>query len=314
MFEIFAELSLANYLRIVAEVAVLTLVIYRLYVALAETKAVQIFGIILVVAFAFVFSYVFNLEVLLNIMKTLLVPFAMMLVVFYHTELRRAFSKSFSRKRFFGTNNSADQIDSILNACNMLVEKKRGALIVFPRHSDLKAIIDSGTTVNADLSSTLIQTIFDHDTPLHDGAVIIQDGRLLAAACYLPLSEQTGIKASFGTRHRAALGLSEQTDAVVIVVSEETGAISLVYNANIIYNLDAATIKTMLINLLQFKDVNAGLTESSEKQNQNNTTNLAAIEEVLAENNRKKAREALKGSDDKKIEKAVSEDDDEESN
>ena len=137
----------------------------------------------------------------------------------------------------------------------MLVSVKRGALIVFPRHIDIKSIIDSGTKVNADLSSALILTIFDHDTPLHDGALIINGGRMVAASCYLPLSEQTSINASFGTRHRAALGLAEQSDAVIIVVSEETGAISLAYNANIYYNLDTATIKETLLALLSYHDV-----------------------------------------------------------
>ena len=161
------------------------------------------------------------------------------------------------KRRFFriGQQTTGEQIDSILNACNILVEKKRGALIVFPRHIDIKSVLDSGTKLNADLSSTLILTIFDHDTPLHDGACVVQGGRITYAACYLPLSEQTGIKASFGTRHRAALGLAEVSDAAVIVVSEETGAISLAYNANIYYDLSNETIKQVLLALFTYRDV-----------------------------------------------------------
>lgn len=154
-----------------------------------------------------------------------------------------------------GGQTTGEQIDSILNACNILVEKKRGALIIFPRHTDIKSVLDSGTRVNADLSSTLILTVFDHDTPLHDGALVIEGGRITYAACYLPLSEQTGIKASFGTRHRAALGLAENSDAIALVVSEETGAISLAYNANIYYDLDNSTIKSVLLDLFSYKDV-----------------------------------------------------------
>ena len=116
-------------------------------------------------------------------------------------------------------------------------------------------MIDSGTRLNADLSSALILTVFDHDTPLHDGAMIIQGGKILAAGCYLPLSEQTDIKKSFGTRHRAALGLVEESDAIVLVVSEETGAMSLTYNANLYYDLDAPTVKRMLLALFSYHDI-----------------------------------------------------------
>ena len=153
------------------------------------------------------------------------------------------------------SSSSSQYSNSILNACNILVEKKRGALIIFPRHTDIKSVLDSGTRLNADLSSTLLLTIFDHDTPLHDGAAVIEAGRISYAACYLPLSEQTGIKASFGTRHRAALGLAENSDAIALVVSEETGAISLAYNANIYYDLDNSTIKSVLLDLFSYKDV-----------------------------------------------------------
>ena len=154
-----------------------------------------------------------------------------------------------------GVQTTAEQIDSILNACTVLVSKNRGALIVFIRHLGIKNIIDSGTKLNADLSSALILTVFDHDTPLHDGAMVIQGNKIVAAGCYLPLSEQTDLKKSFGTRHRAALGLAEESDAIVLVVSEETGAISLTYNANLYYDLDTATFKRMLIALLSYHDV-----------------------------------------------------------
>ena len=133
--------------------------------------------------------------------------------------------------------------------------KKRGALIVFPRRLGIKNIIDSGTYLDADISTSLILTVFDHDTPLHDGAMIIEDGRITAAGCYLPLSDQTDIRKSFGTRHRAALGLAEESDAVVIVVSEETQAVSVAYNANLYYDLDDPTIKRILLALFSYHDV-----------------------------------------------------------
>ena len=258
MFSILAELSVGDYIRMAVEIAVLSFAIYRVYIALSDTKATEIIGFLFGLLVVYLLCLALELDVLTSIMRTLLVPFLMLMCVFYHPELRRAFSMSFIKKRRFfriGQQTTGEQIDSILNACNILVEKKRGALIVFPRHIDIKSVLDSGTKINADLSSTLILTIFDHDTPLHDGACVVQGGRLTYAACYLPLSEQTGIKASFGTRHRAALGLAEVSDAAVIVVSEETGAISLAYNANIYYDLSNETIKQVLLALFTYRDV-----------------------------------------------------------
>ena len=257
MFAILKGLDAAEVARILVEIGLLSFVLYRIYVAIADTKATEIIAIVFAIALVYLLSAVFSLEVITYLIKVFIIPFLMLLCVFYHPELRRAFSSSFARKSrlFRGQQTTADQIDSILNACNILVEKKRGALIVFPRHTDIQSILESGTKLNADLSSTLILTIFDHDTPLHDGACVIQGGRITYAACYLPLSEQRNIKATFGTRHRASLGLAEESDAVILVVSEETGAISLSYNANIYYDLSSDTIKKTLLKLLSYRDV-----------------------------------------------------------
>lgn len=272
MSELFSSLSSADYLKMMAETAILTYIIYKLYVAVAETRAKEIAVFLLGVVVLYGFSYVLDLKVILTLLKFLLVPIVMFLGVFYAPELRRSFSGSRRRGIFRSSQTSASQLDSVLNACANLVTKKRGALIIFPRHTDLKSIYETGTKLNADLSANLILTIFDHDTPLHDGACVIQGGKCTYAACYLPLSKQTSIQDTFGTRHRAALGLSEESDAVILIVSEETGAISLAYNANIYYDLDTERIKSMLIMLLSGKDM--ALTEiqkidSSQKEDDN---------------------------------------------
>ena len=272
MSELFSSLSSADYLKMMAETAILTYIIYKLYVAVAEPRAKEIAVFLLGVVVLYGFSYVLDLKVILTLLKFLLVPIVMFLGVFYAPELRRSFSGSRRRGIFRSSQTSASQLDSVLNACANLVTKKRGALIIFPRHTDLKSIYETGTKLNADLSANLILTIFDHDTPLHDGACVIQGGKCTYAACYLPLSKQTSIQDTFGTRHRAALGLSEESDAVILIVSEETGAISLAYNANIYYDLDTDRIKSMLIMLLSGKDM--ALTEiqkidSSQKEDDN---------------------------------------------
>ena len=135
-------------------------------------------------------------------------------------------------------------------AAEILSKQRRGMLAVFMRHTKLDDIAKTGTKINADLSSSLLVTIFKFDTPLHDGAVIIHGDKILAAGCLLPLSEQYDIKKTFGTRHRASLGLAETTDAVVLVVSEETGAISLSYDSKLHYDLSMQELTKTLVALL----------------------------------------------------------------
>lgn len=186
-----------NILGPVVEIGILTYVFYRFYTAVAQTKAQQIFKIIFVLLAVYAIAYITHLQTFLWLYKQMAVPIVIFICVVYQPELRRAFTQLFSgRSRIFriGVQTTAEQIDSILNACTVLVSKNRGALIVFTRHLGIKNIIDSGTKLNADLSSALILTVFDHDTPLHDGAMVIQGNKIVAAGCYLPLSEQTDIK------------------------------------------------------------------------------------------------------------------------
>ena len=126
-------------------------------------------------------------------------------------------------------------------------------LVMFTRRTKLDDIIETGTKLNADLSSSLLLTIFAFNTTMHDGACVIQGGKVIAAGCFLPLSEQYDIKKTFGTRHRAALGISEATDAVVLVVSEESGAISLAYESRLHYDLNSDELMQRLETLLELK-------------------------------------------------------------
>ncbi|MGI6466671.1 MAG: diadenylate cyclase CdaA [Sphaerochaetaceae bacterium] len=242
----------------IVEIGVLTYLFYRFHTAVAQTKAQQIAKIVFVLVGGYSVARIFNLNTFLWLYRYMTIPIFLFLIVIYQAELRRAFTQIFSgRSSLFriGSLTTADQIDIVLNACNVLVTKNRGALIVFTRQLGIKGVIDSGTRLNADLSSALILTVFDHDTPLHDGAMVIQGDKILAAGCYLPLSEQTDIKKSFGTRHRAALGLAEESDAIVLVVSEESGAISLTYNANMYYDLDPPTVKRMMMALFSYHSI-----------------------------------------------------------
>lgn len=252
--------STVDWIRAVAQVLLLTVFFYNFYIALAQNRATQLIRSVLIYVFVYIACRLAGLSVLENVLRICAVPAAVFLCILYQPELRRTFTPGVSRNRLFrigGVQTSSDQIETILSACQRLVQSKRGALIVFPRKLALKNIIDSGTRINADISSALIVTVFDHDTPLHDGAMVIQGSKIIAAGCYLPLSGQTDIRASFGTRHRAALGMAEESDAAIIVVSEETGAISLACNGNLYYDLSHDEIKSMLLSLFNYLDVSS---------------------------------------------------------
>ena len=258
MFSLGGSAYFITYAKDFIQILILAWVLYKLYVAISSTKITQLVFIMLSYALFFCVCYILQFDFLLYLYKKITLPLLMFFCIIYHPEFRRAFTTLFSgRARLFriGSQTTVEQIDTILNACENLVQVKRGALIIFPRHTDIKSVIDSGTKLNADLSSSLICTIFDHDTPLHYGALVVQGGKIVAASCYLPLSAQTGINASYGTRHRAALGLAEDSDAVIIIVSEENGAMSLAYNANIYYDLDRETIKRVVLALMSYHDV-----------------------------------------------------------
>ena len=140
-------------------------------------------------------------------------------------------------------------MESLLNAVQLLSARRRGALIVFPRRVGVKNIVQTGTILNAEISTNLIMTIFFDGTALHDGAMIIEGDRIVAAGV-LPLSQREDVESAFGARHRAALGLAEESDAMVVVVSEENGAVSLAQDGNIRYNIGIAEVEAGIRSLL----------------------------------------------------------------
>ena len=141
-------------------------------------------------------------------------------------------------------------VDEIVEATKQLCFSKTGALIVIERSTKIGEYIETGTVLNADLSSELLRALFYDKAPLHDGAVIIRNGRIHVAGCYLPLSEKTDIYKELGTRHRAALGISEQSDSIVIVVSEETGTISVAFKGNLYRHFTSVSLRRKLFELL----------------------------------------------------------------
>ncbi|MBN1519640.1 MAG: diadenylate cyclase CdaA [Spirochaetales bacterium] len=235
------------------DILILAWLIYNAYRLLLKTQAVQLArgAAILVVVYAL--AFVFRLSTLSWVLNLLAPGLVIALAIIFQPELRKLFIKlgqgSLFRK---GRSVGGSYLDYILHAAELLAGKKRGALIVFTRFVSLDDIVERGTRIDGELSTGLILSIFEFDTPLHDGAVIVKEGRLEAAGCFLPLSQQRDIVSTFGSRHRAALGVSEESDAVVLVVSEETGALSLVYDARLYYDLKLPELKKRLQRLLEY--------------------------------------------------------------
>ncbi len=244
--------ALGRWIGPALDISILAYLIYATYRLLIKTQAVQLAkgaGLLVVV---YAGAFFFKLETLSWVLNLLAPGLVIALAIIFQPELRKIFIKLGQGGIFKrGHGPRSTQLDAILHAAELLAEKRRGALLAFVRYVALDEIIERGTRIDGEVSSALILSIFEYDTPLHDGALVIKEGRIVAAGCFLPLSEQRDIKRSFGTRHRAALGLTEVADAVVLIVSEETGAISLAYDARLYYNLSLPTLRKRIGQLLE---------------------------------------------------------------
>ncbi|MFA7566062.1 MAG: diadenylate cyclase CdaA [Alkalispirochaeta sp.] len=237
------------------DVLLLSFLIYKSYHILVQTRAVQLVRGALFLGVLYAVSFFLNLSTVLWIINILAPSFVIGIAIIFQPELRKIFTRigqgTWLRP---GSGAQPAQIDAVMSSAEVLSYRKRGALIVFTRSVGQKNIIETGTSIDAEVSSALILTIFSHDTELHDGAVVVENGRIVSAGCFLPLSEQMDVRRSFGTRHRAALGLAEESDAVVLIVSEETGAMSLAHDSNLYYDLSSDEIRDRLSDLLNIGD------------------------------------------------------------
>ncbi|MGP1600874.1 diadenylate cyclase CdaA [Treponema sp.] len=253
-----------EYIRPVLDIGVLAFILYKMYGLIVKTQSLQIIKFGFTVLTAYVIALILNLSMLLWLLHLLAPGVLIGFAIVFQPELRKIIFKLGQTQWFkFRRRTKHAYIDSVLIAAEMLSKQKRGMLAVFTRKTSLKDIMDTGTYLNADLTSSLLVTIFGHDTPLHDGAAVIQDGKITAAGCFLPLSEQYDIRKTFGTRHRAALGVSEETDAVVLIVSEESGAISLAYDSHLHYDLTMEQLTATLENLLEITSSSADREEAA---------------------------------------------------
>jgi diadenylate cyclase len=237
------------------DILLLAFIIYKCYQILVQTKAIQLLKGTMMLILIILVTFLLNLKTLSWIFRYVGPSIIVFLAVIFQPELRKIFTK-IGQDRWFKFISRAKKyhFESVINSVEILATRKRGSLIVLARNIGLKNIIETGTRIRAELSTSLILSIFSEDAPLHDGAIIIKEDTIIAAGCFLPLSEQIDIRKSFGTRHRAALGLAEETDAVVIIVSEETGAISLAYDANLLYDLSIDEVSRQIKLLFEYSE------------------------------------------------------------
>jgi len=237
------------------DIVVVAVIIYQLLVFIKGTRAVQMaLGLALIVVF-FYFSRWIALETVSWMLTNILPYFVFVIIVIFQHEIRRALVR-FGQAPLFGgfsTINRNEFYDEIVLAVRTLATNQTGALIVIERDIGLKTYIESGIALDAALSYDLLVSIFNPSVPLHDGAVIIQNRRIAAGACFLPLTVKPRLSKELGTRHRAAIGVTEETDAVAIVVSEETGAISFAHDGEIERYLDPDTLRQRLRNAFERK-------------------------------------------------------------
>lgn len=235
------------------DIALVAFLIYRVLVLLKGTRAMQT-GVGLALVFVIYHAARrFGLITLWTMLDTLLTYIVLIIVVIFQNDIRRALMRVGQRRFLRGPSMSREHhlIDAVVKACTSLVQKRIGALIVFERDASLEEFIEPGVELDAVVTKELLYSIFvpSYENPMHDGAVILREGRLWQAGAFLPLTVSPKLDRTLGTRHRAAIGISEETDAVVVVVSEERGAISVCFSGNIVRNLDANSLREALLGL-----------------------------------------------------------------
>lgn len=249
-------------MRDVMDIVIVALVIYKIYVLLRETRAEQLAkGIVVLLVLTKVSEWM-ELYTINWILNNAMTVGAIALLIVFQPELRRGL-EYIGRSRLLSKSlieirgeSLSGVVDEIVEAAASLSRQKIGALIVMERQTGLNEVIETGTRIEGNVSSDLLINIFIPNTPLHDGAVIIKDDKIKAAACFLPLTDNSGLSKELGTRHRAALGISERSDSLAIIVSEETGAISIAENGTIARYLDTKTLRQILLDMYKPKSSN----------------------------------------------------------
>ena len=231
------------------DVIIVAYLIYKVIWFVRRTNSYNLAKGVALILIALWLSYIFQLTMINFLLRRTVELGLIALVVLFQPELRRLLERmgrSLSSKRSASSTEIEDAITQTVLACTQMSASHTGALLIFERKEKLNSIMTTGTIINSDISAELIKNLFYNKAPLHDGAVIMRDGRIAAAGCVLPLTQSTNLSKELGMRHRAGIGLSEQSDAVVIIVSEETGDISLAVEGLLKRHLNGGTLDKLL--------------------------------------------------------------------
>jgi diadenylate cyclase len=234
-----------------SEILVLAIVFYYIILFFRGTRGAQVlYGFVVLLIALIALTNFFNLDALNWVLQRFSAYLAIALVVIFQPEIRRALAELGKQPVFGAAGKERTLVDHVVKAACMLAEHKIGALIAVERDIATRFIQESGTRLDSLVTPELLASLFYPRTPLHDGGVIIQNDRLVAAGCVFPLTQQEEISKKLGTRHRAAIGLTEETDAIVVVVSEETGTISIAYRGRLSRGLDEERLRRVLTSVL----------------------------------------------------------------
>lgn len=261
---------LRQYFIPMLDVLLIATIIYQGYRLLARTRALQLIKGLIWLAVIFGLAFFLQLNTVLRIMNVLAPSLVIAIALVFQPELRQIVTR-LGRKTFLPFGYSVEQdtpIEPVITAIRQIMENNRGALIVFARRVGLSNIIESGTELNASVSAPLIVSIFMYNTPLHDGALIILDNKVVAAGCVLPLSIRKDVVAAYGTRHRAGLGVAEESDAVVLIISEEKSELSIAFEGKLQPNVSIRDAQETLQKILLPKTEEVGDTKLSYKNNE----------------------------------------------
>ena len=231
------------------DILIVAYLIYEAIWLVRRTNSYNLTKGLVVLLFVWALAEIFRLNMISSLLRKAVELGLIVLVILFQPELRRILERmgsSLTTNRSVGGPTMETAIAQTVLACSEMSDSRTGALIIFERNVKLNTIMGTGTIVNADVSSELLKNMFFNKAPLHDGAVIIRDGRLAAAGCVLPLTQSTNLSKELGMRHRAGIGLSEQSDAVVVIVSEETGAISMAVDGMLKRHLSPPTLDKLL--------------------------------------------------------------------
>ncbi|CAH0122664.1 MULTISPECIES: diadenylate cyclase CdaA [unclassified Paenibacillus] len=255
MLDYFRDLTWKDSIKDIIDILIVSYIIYKAILIVRGTRAVQLLKGIFVLVITWALSTWLNLYTLKWLMNQMFTFGVVSILIIFQPELRRALEQ-LGRGKLFGRSSAEEQdfgkrINEVIKAVNYLSKRKIGALIVFERETGLNEYTESGIKMDSVISSELLINIFIPNTPLHDGAVILRGNQIAASACYLPLSENPFISKELGTRHRAAIGVSEVGDAISVVVSEETGQISLAINGLVVRDIKEESLISKLFEELK---------------------------------------------------------------